>query len=90
MNQITEIKKAQHVRLLDVFVIGPAMAYAGTRKELDPLTRFILLTAGLGTVLYNGRNWWLNEQEFKRLKQSHRNVHTPGVDHQSNNRPRNK
>ena len=60
--------KAQGVRALDVFVIGPAMiaggstiykhAYEdGARRALGAL----LIFAGIGTVIYNGNNWLKGE-----------------------------
>ena len=60
--------KAQGVRALDVFVIGPAMiaggstiykhAYEdGARRALGAL----LIFAGVGTVIYNGNNWLKGE-----------------------------
>lgn len=50
--------KPQGIRILDVWIIGPLMLYASTLlpKEKD-LTRFALRSFGLGTIVYNARNY---------------------------------
>jgi hypothetical protein len=50
--------KPQGIRILDVWLIGPLMLYASTLlpKEKD-LTRFALRSFGLGTIVYNARNY---------------------------------
>jgi len=53
----TEIK-AQGVRLLDVFVLGPGMVYAATLiPDEHKLTRVFLCGTGVATILYNWRNY---------------------------------
>jgi hypothetical protein len=55
--------KAQWVRVLDVFVIGPLMVAGGmslTKKA--PFWGVALGAMGIGTVLFNARNWLLVEQ----------------------------
>jgi hypothetical protein len=50
--------KPQTVRLYDVFVIGPAMIWGGWELlDEHPLLGSFLLAAGMGTVVYNGRNY---------------------------------
>lgn len=50
--------KTQTIRLLDVFFIGPVMAYGGwTLKKDKPLVGWTLLILGGATVWYNGRNY---------------------------------
>lgn len=44
--------KAQAVRLLDVFFIGPWMMRAGLKGRDD-----VLLALGLLTIVYNGANY---------------------------------
>lgn len=50
--------KTQTVRLLDVFVIGPVMLWAGAQrgKLSDPM-KFALIAIGIGTIVFNGANW---------------------------------
>jgi len=50
----------QLVRLADVFLIGPFLIYAGTRKELLQNIRFGLIAVGIGTIVYNGYNYLKN------------------------------
>lgn len=49
---------AQLIRVLDVFVIGPAMLYAAAAVP-NPWVRLILASSGAGTMLYNARNFLL-------------------------------
>ena len=48
--------KSQQIRLLDVFVIGPLMAYGATRMPLGPAS-VALGFFGATTVWYNARNY---------------------------------
>ena len=53
------IQKTQGVRLVDVFVLGPAMIWAGrelARCKREGLGGFIGV-AGVATILYNWRNY---------------------------------
>ena len=54
--------KTQTVRLLDVFVFGPFLLYAGTRPNLSRAEKSFLLVIGAGTVIYNMVNY-LAERE---------------------------
>ena len=49
--------KAQGIRLLDVFLIGPLMVVGGSRSSLTEPWRTLLVVAGVLTVLYNGANY---------------------------------
>jgi len=50
--------KSQTVRLADVFFIGPLMIYGGARLRADkPLWGWTLALLGVGTIIYNGRNY---------------------------------
>ena len=59
--------KAQGVRALDVFVIGPAMIAGGSliyKHALDGERRALgafLIFTGIATVIYNGNNWLKGE-----------------------------
>lgn len=52
--------KSQSVRLLDVFVIGPVLIYAGTFKTLPKYLRIFLFVVGVLTIVYNGNNYLKN------------------------------
>lgn len=60
--------KSQPTRLMDVFVLGPLMIYAGQRlrRHGDPWLGAVIIGSGIGTILYNYRNWrrlrWLAEK----------------------------
>jgi len=54
------VNKSQLVRLLDVWALGPALVYVGTRQRRR-LYRNFLYAAGLGTIVYNARNYLLNK-----------------------------
>ena len=47
----------QHVRLLDVFVLAPAMVYASTYKQMPDYVRLILFVYGVATLIFNGSNY---------------------------------
>jgi hypothetical protein len=55
---VTELPKAQTVRLADVFLIGPLMIWGGAKLLTTyPWRGKVLLTAGAATVVYNGYNY---------------------------------
>lgn len=47
----------QNIRLVDVFVLGPAMIWAGTFKALPPVLRIVLIVSGALTMVFNGANY---------------------------------
>ena len=50
--------KTQQVRLLDVFVVGPLMVWGGhALSQRNGFAGMALSLLGIGTVLYNGRNY---------------------------------
>jgi len=50
--------KSQAVRLLDVFVYGPFMLGVGlAAATLHPAARLGLAALGVGTIVYNARNY---------------------------------
>ena len=55
--------KAQQIRLLDVFVIGPVMVYTTTQlAERHVALRAALQVFGIATILYNGRNYLIKRR----------------------------
>jgi len=50
----------QNVRLIDVFVIAPYLMYLSTNKNLSDTNRVVLFGIGVGTLLYNGINYYKN------------------------------
>jgi hypothetical protein len=48
--------KSQAVRLVDVFLLGPAMIYIGTQQK-NPTFRWFLIATGAATIGYNWRNY---------------------------------
>lgn len=59
-----EQQKTQGIRLLDVYVVGPVMTYAGWRlaqQGSSPLGG-LLAFMGVLTVIYNGNNYLKNTQ----------------------------
>ena len=49
--------KAQHIRLLDVYLIGPLMIAGGARSRLGNPWASLLVVSGVLTMLYNGANY---------------------------------
>lgn len=58
--------KAQPIRLLDVFFIGPTMLVGGLMlaKKGSPVIGGVLSVLGASTVAYNARNYALIEQRL--------------------------
>ena len=48
--------KTQTIRLIDVFVLGPFMIWAGTQLK-DDGAKLALLSAGVFTITYNWENY---------------------------------
>ncbi len=57
--QLGEEIKAQSIRLLDVFAIGPLMIAGGYALDArgSQLAGVALAAAGIATIAYNGRNY---------------------------------
>lgn len=50
--------KAQPIRLLDVFVLGPFMIWSGLNaKGIPGWAKIGLVVAGAATIAYNGQNF---------------------------------
>lgn len=66
------LAKSQPVRLIDIFLLGPAMVYVAmnAKKEVPSLVRAFLLVSGAATTIYNG----INYLELERIKQELENV----------------
>jgi hypothetical protein len=47
----------QMIRLVDVFVLAPAMVYASTFKQIPDYVRLILFVSGICTLVFNGNNY---------------------------------
>ena len=53
-----EVSKTQAVRVADVLLIGPLMGLGGLAlKRTDPLLGNALILLGVGTSVYNARNF---------------------------------
>jgi hypothetical protein len=56
------VQKTQAVRLIDVFVLGPAMIYSAMDRTPPKLLRSFIMLVGVGTVLYNLSNYLEQEK----------------------------
>jgi len=67
---MNDLAKSQAVRVLDVILIGPVMAWAATRlpKEDAPVA-WLLGAMAVATVVYNARNY-LRIQAFREQSES--------------------
>ena len=55
-----ELLKSQNVRLMDVFLLGPFMIWFGINAQGVPeWTSTLMIISGIGTIIYNGRNYLL-------------------------------
>lgn len=57
-----EVQKSQETRLFDVFVLGPFMIGVALMSRPPVLVRVLLGAAGVGTILYNLRNYQLTKE----------------------------
>lgn len=57
----TQGVKSQHIRLVDIFVIGPLMMYTGMQMfQVQPMSRFyalLLIFFGASTLTFNLKNY---------------------------------
>jgi hypothetical protein len=60
---LTELSKSQHIRLWDVYFVGPILIYASITGKHSDFVRLSLLLIGLGTIYYNGKNYISNKQK---------------------------
>jgi len=67
---LARMEKVQGVRLFDVFLLGPAMIYAGNKRTLTPNLSTLFMLAGIGTIIFNGANYVKIEQLKKSLGQN--------------------
>ncbi len=49
-------KSGQKMRLIDVFVLGPFLIWAGYNAR-DTTIGWLLVAAGIGTMIFNGHNY---------------------------------
>lgn len=54
---LEQFSKSQLVRFLDITVIGPILLLYAYKGRLSAVERSVLGLIGLGTVIYNGRNF---------------------------------
>jgi hypothetical protein len=65
--------KTQQIRLIDVYVLGPGMAYAATLIPSQyTWTRTLLGLSAIATIGYNARNYLLSRETHE-----HRRLATP-------------
>jgi cellobiose-specific phosphotransferase system component IIB len=60
---MTEFQKSQSIRLIDVFLLGPFMIYAGTKLP-NKTMQTIMIISGILTITYNGNNYLKNKAAF--------------------------
>lgn len=74
--------KAQPIRVLDVFVVGPAMVAGGSvlfresRQERRALGA-LLVVSGVLTVVYNGANWLKRERQIDAAERAQERKQAP-------------
>lgn len=70
---ITEYRKNQIVRIVECVVIAPACIYTGIkyRKQLPAWLSVTLVAVGAATLIYNGRNFYMNwKQDGKLIREA--------------------
>lgn len=74
LRAMEQFSKAQYVRFLDITIIGPLLLFWAWRGRLSAGERTLMALIGLGTVIYNGRNYLANKtviqpKELQAIKQ---------------------
>ena len=63
---VAAVTKTQNVRLIDVFLLGPTMIWAGLQVQKQNNTLgFFLAFSGLMTIVYNGDNYLRNQRKLR-------------------------
>jgi hypothetical protein len=63
------VVKTQRIRALDIFVIGPLMAWGGLRlRHKHPVSGSLLAFFGATTIWYNARNYVTVSEALKRTE----------------------
>lgn len=67
---VSEFQKSQAIRLVDVFVIAPICVYAGVRyyNTMPKWLSISLISIGVATAVYNGRNYMINQKADKGVR----------------------
>lgn len=52
-----EIGKSQLLRIMDVFLLGPAMIYVGSTGKVPEWLKAVAIVAGAGTIVFNWTNY---------------------------------
>jgi len=60
------VVKGQGVRLMDITVLGPMMILSAMGKNPPGWLRLGMVAIGVGTVLYNARNYFQVEKDLKK------------------------
>ncbi len=64
---VSEYQKSQNIRLIDVFVIAPVLFYIGVKQDMPKWMKISLITIGLATFYYNGKNYLVNAKNDQTL-----------------------
>lgn len=69
--KVSELQKSQTVRLIDVFVIAPICVYAGVKyyKIMPTWLSASLITIGVATFVYNGKNYLENKNTLDNVSE---------------------
>lgn len=59
---IKAVSKAQSIRLIDIFFLGPLMIYLPFKYKMKPLDKFLLSFFGATTIYYNAENYIINKK----------------------------
>lgn len=68
---IEEFQKGQAIRVWDMIFVAPVLMFAGlTKSNLPDSLRFTVFGIGLATLIYNANNYFKNEEEYLKYKQT--------------------
>lgn len=69
-SDIEIFSKSQILRLWDVFFLGPFLILAGSVGKNHIMIKTGLIISGALTIIYNGRNFLLNQKQKRALRES--------------------
>lgn len=57
----------QHIRIADIFIVGPLMIYSGYKSTMPDYLRYTMMIFGAATIIYNGFRYLQQQNQAEPL-----------------------